>query len=171
MRDDKSEVEADLVIRNMIDALIDPKANQSLETEQLMNAYYELKASFDQQTALRDLVMQRARIRAKLQMSAGLFALVGYFNFVGIGTYMVWSWDIVEPLAYFLGLTGSIFVTSRYFKLRNDYENSSYLEYLTRKNFRRLAPKLAFDLAEYELLRAQMNSLKNRLKLSMLIDL
>lgn len=155
----------------MIDAMIDSKATQSLETEHIMLPYNELKAKFEVQSKLRDQVMERARTRAKLQMSVGLLALVGYFNFVGIGTYMIWSWDIVEPLAYFMGLTGSIFVTSRYFKLRDDYENSTYLQYLTKKNFKKMAPKLAFDITAYEVLRADMNVLKNKLKLSMLIDL
>lgn len=35
-------------------------------------------------------------------MALGLIALIGNFTFVGVGTYSIWSWDIVEPMAFFL---------------------------------------------------------------------
>jgi len=35
-------------------------------------------------------------------MVAGLAALIGQFGFVAYGTYTLWSWDIMEPMAYFL---------------------------------------------------------------------
>lgn len=28
--------------------------------------------------------------------------LLGHFSFVGAGTYVIYSWDIVEPMVYFL---------------------------------------------------------------------
>ena len=39
-------------------------------------------------------------------MILGLFALIGNFGFVAVGTYSIWSWDIVEPMAYFLSSAG-----------------------------------------------------------------
>jgi hypothetical protein len=54
-------------------------------------------------------------------MSLGLAALLsklfnclmnlGQFSFVGIGTYVIYSWDIIEPLVYFINLSASIMLS------------------------------------------------------------
>lgn len=171
MKDDKVEVDAELVIKNLLESLPDAKANQSLQTEIILAEYNLTKAKFNSMTKTRDFIMKKARIRSKLQMTLGLGALVGYFNFVAIGTYVRWSWDIVEPFAYFLNLAGIILLTSRYFKLKDDYENSTYQEYLANKNFKKIAVRFQFDEAEYNSLKKQLNDQKNKLKISLLIDL
>lgn len=171
VKDDQTEVPVDSVIMNLMDALPDAKANHSLNTQQIFNELNDAKLHLAQLSKLREDIMKKARLRAKLTMGGGLVALVGYFNFVALGTYYVWSWDVVEPLAYFMALSGSIFVTSRYFKLKDDYENNTYFEYLALKQFKRLAPKYDFTEEEYEAAKNTVNDLKNKLKLSMLIDL
>jgi hypothetical protein len=65
-------------------------------------------------------------------MVLGLGALIGQFSFVAVGTYSIWSWDIVEPMAYFLTLTGSIYISTHFFKFYDDYSNENY--YNWRKN-------------------------------------
>ena len=171
MKDDSNDVPIDQVVRNLMDSLPDAKANQSLDTAMLYGELEAAKSSFMQLQLIKDEIMKKAKFRAKLSMGVGLGALVGYFNFVAIGTYYVWSWDVVEPLAYFLGLSGTIFATSRYFKLQQDYENDTYFEYLSNKHFHRIAPKYGFSEEDYDSAREEVNSLRNRLKLSMLIDL
>lgn len=154
-----------------MESLPDAKANQSLNTQQLILELQDAKHRFSELSKMREEIMVKARFRAKMNMSLGLAALVGYFNFVALGTYYVWSWDVVEPLAYFLGLGGTIFMTTRYFKLQDDYENNTYFEYLAHKYFKKLAPRYNFTEEEYVAARERLNMLRNKLKLSMLIDL
>lgn len=161
----------DQVVRNLIDALPDAKANHSLNTEVVLRELHVAKAHYMELLEVKEEIMKKAKFRAKVNMSMGLAVLVGYFNFVAIGTYYVWSWDVVEPLAYFLALSGSIFATSRYFKLKQDFENDTYFEYQTNKQFRKLAPRYGFNQEEFEIAEEHVNNLRNRLKLSMLIDL
>lgn len=171
VRDDQAEVPIETVVKNLMESLPDAKANHSLDTEQLFRELHDAKTRFNELHKLREEIMAKARFRAKMNMSLGLAALVGYFNFVGLGTYYVWSWDVVEPLAYFLGLGGTIFVTTRFFKLKDDYENNTYFEYLSLKHFKKLAPKYDFTEEDYVSARERMNYLRNKIKLSMLIDL
>jgi len=56
-------------------------------------------------------------------MVAGLVALTGQFVFVAYGTYSLWSWDIMEPMAYFLTSAGSIYLTAQFFRFQDDYSN------------------------------------------------
>lgn len=49
-------------------------------------------------------------------MIIGLVALLSQFSFVALGTYSIWSWDIMEPMAYFITSAGSIYLTAHFFK-------------------------------------------------------
>jgi hypothetical protein len=171
IQDNTSEYDANKIIAHLIEALPDAKANHSMDTEQILSELTQTKQKFAELDALKQYIMEKARLRAKLTMSLGLVGIASYFSFVAVGTYYIWSWDIVEPLAYFIGLGGSIFLASRYFKLQEDYENSNYMEYLAKKYFKKMAPRYGLDIMEYEATKMQLNELKNKLKISMLIDL
>jgi len=67
-------------------------------------------------------------------MVLGLVALIGSirnsiiyiqgeFAFVWSGIYIIWSWDIMEPMVYFQTFGASIFLASQFFKFHNDYDN------------------------------------------------
>ncbi len=56
-------------------------------------------------------------------MALGWLAIGGNFAFVSSGTYMIWSWDIMEPMAYFLTSAGSIYLSTQFFKFYQDYNN------------------------------------------------
>ena len=70
-------------------------------------------------------------------MSVGLIALASNIAFIWSGTYIFFSWDIIEPVAYFITSFGAIVLTSRFFRLGRPYSNFAYQEYLHKK----LAPE------------------------------
>lgn len=119
----------------MIEAVPDPKVNYTFNIERLSQQLAVLKNEYQKMSQEREMLMTVASKRAKYRMGLGLVVLLGHFSFVGVGTYYVWSWDVVEPLAYFVELAGSIFLATQYFKLRGDYGNSEYHQYLTNKIF------------------------------------
>ena len=116
-------------------------------------------------------VYKIAKKRAKYKMSLGLLALCGNFSFVFAGTYYIWSWDIVEPIAYFISLFGSVILTSQYFKLKQDYDNTTYHEYISNKELVKIAPRYGLDLDEFEQVKDEINYIRGKLKTSILIDL
>jgi Mitochondrial calcium uniporter len=171
IKDENTEVGAEAAIFTLLEALPDAKANHSLDTKKLLAALEKKKAEFVVMDIEHRQIGKSAKTWAKVQMSMGLVGLVGYLNFVAIGVYYVWSWDVVEPLAYFICLTTSIWLATRYFKLRNDFENTNYHEYLAKKAYTRIAKKRAFDVQRYNKIKDEINTLRNQLKISMLIDL
>ena len=44
-------------------------------------------------------------------MFAGLFVLLGHFAFMGSGIYVYYSWDVMEPIGYFLNTGGAIYLS------------------------------------------------------------
>jgi hypothetical protein len=52
---------------------------------------------------------------------------------VAVGTYHIWSWDIVEPMAYFINLGGVIFLSRHFFNFYDDYSPNAYYEWRKQK--------------------------------------
>lgn len=71
-------------------------------------------------------------------MSWGLMFLGGNIAFIWSGTYVFYSWDIVEPLAYFASSLAAIVLATQFFKLGRPYSNTAYQQYLMDK----LSPKV-----------------------------
>lgn len=89
----------------------------------------QLEAQYNQLKKDYDLLHEMSRIKAMRIMSLGLFVIAGHFGFVSAGTYFIWSWDIVEPLAYFNTAFAGIVLTTSYFWTRQDYTNQTYCQY------------------------------------------
>lgn len=171
IKEENVTISVEDLVQKLHMALPDAKANLSIDTHTIMGNLTEAKNELKKMDELKDQITKKAQFRAKLHMSYGLVALIGYFNFVSIGTYYVWSWDIVEPLAYFLGLGGTIFVTTQYFKLQSEYQKDTYFQYLTKHYFKKLAPGLNFSQQEYDDLTRKINFLRKQLEISILKDL
>jgi len=75
-----------------------------------------------------------AESQARRKMLLGLVALCGNLGFIFMGTYHWYTWDIVEPIAFFLDLGTSILLMSLFFMGgRSEYSNEWFHNYLTNK--------------------------------------
>jgi len=97
--------------------------------------------------------------------------LLGQFSFVGIGTYVVFSWDVIEPMAYFLNLAGSIALSTLYFRLYNDYSNVGFLRNQKEKELQKLYVKYGFPIREMEELERGIQLLEKKIKSNILVNL
>ena len=96
---------------------------------------------------------------------------IGQFSFVGLGTYVVYSWDIMEPMAYFLGLFGSIALSSMYFRIQSDYSNFGFLKHLKDRELAKQYRKTGFPIGEMNELEETIKTLEKKIKSNILIDL
>jgi hypothetical protein len=71
-------------------------------------------------------------------------------------TWDVYSWDIVEPMSYFLAFGSAMIVYSFHLMTRLDFEYITWTDRLFLRKFYREAYRQSFDISLY-------NSLKNRL--------
>lgn len=106
-----------------------------------------------------------------MKLSLGLLGLGGQFYFVGYGTYIAYSWDIMEPIAYFINLSFTILFSYQYFRLKDEFSPSSYYEFLKRKEMGRLAGQQHFDLDGFYALEEQLRQLDSKIKMNVVSTL
>ncbi len=96
---------------------------------------------------------------------------IGQFSFVGVGTYVIYSWDIVEPLVYFINLSASILLSLQFFRTYNDYSNTGFLDYMKDRELKKLYKKYSFPIEELEETQEYMEALERKIKSNVLINL
>jgi hypothetical protein len=68
-------------------------------------------------------------------MALGLLPLSFYSWFIFYGTYTWFSWDIVEPIAYFMCLSFEMVLMSLFFiGSREEYSNSWFYDFLKKRS-------------------------------------
>lgn len=100
-----------------------------------------------------------------------ILIILGQFGFVGYGTYVVFSWDIIEPMVYFIGLGASIILGLQYFKLNDQYSNSSFHEYLKKRELVKICSKMNVNLALIDEKKQQLDEMEKFLKTNLLLNL
>ena len=90
---------------------------------------------------------------------------------MGYGTYVFWSWDIVEPMVYFIGLGASIVLGLQYFKINQQYSNVSFFEYLKTRDLLKICNKVGFDLKNLEAKEKELVTLEKVIKSNFLMNL
>ena len=78
-----------------------------------------------------------AQSKAKYIMSLLIFIVLGYISFLLWGIYVHYTWDIMEPVAFFVDYSAFLFLLSTYFltKKRFSFERARktlFLKFLNR---------------------------------------
>ena len=82
-------------------------------------------------------------------MILGLVLLGGNIGFIWSGTYIFYSWDIIEPLAYFVSSLGTLALTAQYLRIKKPYSNWNYRNYLFNKKIGVFYQEKGFDSIVY----------------------
>jgi len=167
----EGKVDKKIILKNLLDGIIDAKNQQEGDEEQMVQLYQQHRIRFEQLKEQKEIIEKKAHSITKLKMSLGLAALLGQFTFVGVGTYFIWSWDVVEPMAYFLNLFGSIVLSALYFKTYKDYSNVGYLKYLKEKEMEKLYVKYNFPIQEMRELEATIELIEKKIKSNILVNI
>lgn len=67
---------------------------------------------------------------AKKRMYLDLVLILGNIGFIAGGTYFVYSWDIIEPWAYFISSAASIYLFRKSALFRKPFSLDNYRHYL-----------------------------------------
>ncbi len=89
-------------------------------------------------------------------MALGIFFILGNVIFIWAGTYIYYSWDIIEPIAYFIASLAGIILCSRFFKIKRSFSLLNYKEYMLQKHMATATRKVGIDLAELEAKKIQL---------------
>lgn len=87
---------------------------------------------------------------AKFRMSAGLGLIAANTAFIWSGTYVFFSWDIIEPIAYFTTSFASIVMFSQAMRMGEPFSLEAYKKWLMDKHMGVACQKVGLDLDELE---------------------
>jgi hypothetical protein len=82
---------------------------------------------------LREKKSEAIRLSEKLAttyMTLGLGLIAANIGFIWSGTYVFFSWDIIEPIAYFTSSLASIILFTQFLKIKKPFSLENYREYL-----------------------------------------
>lgn len=109
----------------LVQAILDPYYNQvhlqSLQTKWL-SLYYEVQDLQAKKKAAEEICSKIVSRRLIL----GLVPIAANIAFIWSGTYIFYSWDIIEPIAYFISSMAGIVLVSSFRKLQKPYSNANF---------------------------------------------
>ncbi len=109
----------------------------------------QLKTEFDSMTKHYETARRRAESRSRTIVSSGLLVLcLQLAAFVRL-TYYEFSWDVMEPLSYFVGLANAIAVYVYYLWNRRDFSYETWQSSLEGKYAERALHGKGFDINRY----------------------
>ncbi|CAG9315603.1 unnamed protein product [Blepharisma stoltei] len=85
------------------------------------------------------------------------------FAYIGAGTYVFYSWDIMEPQAYLITLANFITGVSIYAVKRQEFSMESMYDVIKNKRKNYLAKSYGLDRERLEFLKEEVNRLKKKL--------
>jgi hypothetical protein len=83
-------------------------------------------------------------------MLFGIGLLSANIGFIWSGTYIFYSWDIIEPLAYFSSSLVGIILTLQFLKIKKPYSNKNYREYMMKRYMGVACEKVGLREEDYE---------------------
>ncbi|GAA29012.2 Calcium uniporter protein, mitochondrial [Clonorchis sinensis] len=134
---------------------------QELELERrIEDVSYQLQP-FEE---LKTMISKEAAKRTRRLTWLGLGAMGLQFGLLARLTWWEYSWDIMEPVTYFVGYGTSMAMYAYYVLTRQDYSFPQVFDREYLKRFYKCADKHAFDVNRYNELREQLADLKSELR-------
>jgi hypothetical protein len=103
---------------------------------------------------------KKAVTRANVLLYMGASIMVSQFAFITGGTYLVFSWDVMEPLAYLMSMTNMTVAFSYFLLKKQDMDLVNLRQSLTEKYSKKLYKKRNFDIKRFEELEEDIKELK-----------
>jgi hypothetical protein len=133
--------------------------NNKHSLSELFEEYYKLKGDYARMSIERDKYLLAAEKRAKLLILLAGLVLVIELCLIYYGTFIVYTWDITEPMTYLLGCANIVL----FLILRKRYGNQTAFEYHTDKFFSRITKKKNFNLNLFEANRLKIREIEEYL--------
>lgn len=150
------------VLRLMSEKL--PQELLKVETEDEMRTkLLEYQTELQMIIPVESEVEKRAARYASRVLWMGFGVLAAQASYIGAGTYVYFSWDVMEPQAYLIGL-GNLIAGMSYFTFkRQELTMMSIYERLKYKRMQKLFESRNIDMKRIEFLKSEVRRLKEAL--------
>jgi hypothetical protein len=116
-----------------------------------------------------EMFEEHKHIKARAEKYARRLLWIGFgisafqCAYIGVGTYMVFSWDFMEPQAYAINLGNFILAYATYTLRRHEMSRDQIFQILTQNRMERISKIQGFDLERFEEITKELESLKNKI--------
>jgi len=101
----------------------------------------------------KEILDKKADFRARSLLILGSSIFIGQFAFIMSGTFMFYSWDVMEPISY-VTMLGNFTVTMLFYaKYRNEMQLTTLREMIAQKFARGLYRRKGLDIQRVEKLK------------------
>ena len=122
VKEEQEFITKDELQQTLLEALTSKTGVKKSSEILLFNAYQKTLIEYQNQKDRFQSIEAQAHTRTKLKLSTGLVALFGQMFVATYGTYVYYSWDIIEPIIYFMNLTVTIGLSLQFFRLKQEFD-------------------------------------------------
>ena len=112
---------------------------------------------------IRGNIERDAELYAKRRIFTIFYIIASQYLLVQYGTYIMFSWDIMEPITCAMTLGDAVIAYIFWCLTKNSYSISGVYDYFYKKRLRKLEKKENFDRGKYDLITTTLAVLKKRL--------
>lgn len=158
----KEQLSKDKVLGLLSDHL--PRELINVETEDVMRSkLLEYQTELQMMLPVENKISRKAAKYANRVLWMGFGVLAAQMSYIGAGTYVYFSWDLMEPQAYLIGLTNLIAGVSYFTWQKQELTMMSTYERLKYNRTQKLCQKENIDMNRIEFLKAEVRRLKETL--------
>lgn len=132
----------------------------SEKPEQLRERLSHLEEELRGFARLEAYCQRKAVKAARRTLWLGLGVLGLQWGYIAAGTFVYFSWDVMEPQAYLIGLGNLIIGVSYYLSRRNEFALQSVFAVLKQKKFLKYSKKYNLNLPKLEQLRTEVERVR-----------
>ena len=123
-----------------------PVLDKYKNLEEIFSVYYNLRHEFARLHLEKEKIMWKSETKARILILLGGLFFIVQLMLIYYGTFVKYSWDIVEPMTYLMGCMNIVIVLLH----RRKFKNFSALDYYTNKFFLKKVTKKKFDIINYQ---------------------
>ena len=121
---------------------VNQKENKHIDKNlnEILEEYYSLKEELNKMNLTKSQLEQKASFKAKLFILIAPLIFLVQLILIYIGTFQIYSWDIIEPMTYLMSIAN--FIGILYFRKKigsdtthNHYKKIFFSKYVKRKQF------------------------------------
>jgi hypothetical protein len=131
--------------------------------EELKERLYHLEEELRGLSLLEDYCRRKAVKATYRMLWLGLGVLGLQWGYIAAGTFVYFSWDVMEPQAYLIGLGNLIIGLSYYLSRRQEFALQSVSAMWRQKYYLKYSRKYKLDLAQLEGLKAEVSRIRKLL--------
>jgi len=127
----------------------------------IYNRYTELSKEYSSLNKLKERYEKIAQRRSYYVFGASLVYLIFQFSILARMVWIDYSWGVMEPVSYFVGLGTMIIGLTFFAALNQEYTYNNFFDTVRKKFLRRIYIKNKFNWKKWNKLHQEITTLKS----------